>query len=82
MFLNYRWLDCRKTTPHYVKKGDNTIQTHQSWTSDMCCAAAGSGKKKLLVTTHYSMGIYAYNTANGTVEWKISGNISRYFYLL
>ncbi len=72
--LEIRWLDCKRSQPRSTGRGENTIQTHQSWTSDMCCVVTGK-KQKLLVTTHCAMGIYAYNTDFGNAEWKLSGKL-------
>ena len=64
-------LDCSSATP---ESGSNVIITQQEeGIPHMCCLA--DGDKHLLITTHVTSVIHAYNTKTDELEWRLKGKL-------
>ena len=59
-------LDCSTATP---ETWSNVIITQQEGIPHMCCLA--DGDKHLLITTHGTSVIHAYNTKTDELEWRL-----------
>ena len=64
------WLDLAESQPKPVT-GKSVIHTQNKHINDMCFVQ--DGDKQLLVVAAADEGLFAYNTGNDEVEWKVDG---------